>query len=96
MKNFMKNIDLCQIQDRVSDLKSQVDDIRFRKPWTKSRSTSPLFLIALGIGAAAVGITLYKKRSQVAKLCSKCGLGFKESLNGVAPSEGIKETANYG
>jgi hypothetical protein len=95
MKNFMKNMDLGQIQDRVSDLKNQLDDIRFRKPWTTSRSSSSLMLLALGAGLAAVGIVLYKKRAQVAKLCNNCGLGFGDRLNGVASPESLRESVSH-
>lgn len=90
----MKNIDLNQIHARISDLKNQVDGIRFRKPWTNGRSSSPLLALALGVGAAAIGITLYKKRAQVAKLFGQCGIKFNDAINDLEKNEGIKEAAN--
>jgi hypothetical protein len=87
----MKNIDLNHINNRISDLKNQVDGIRFRKPWTNSRSNSPFMVLALGIGAAAIGYTLYKNRTQFAKLCGKCGIKIKESMNDFNHEETSKE-----
>lgn len=94
MKSFFKNIEMSKIHDRVSDLKNQVEDIRFRKPWTTSRDKSPLLLIAFGAGLAAVGVALYKNRSQVAKLCSQCGDAVRDRINGMTSSEYIKEPTN--
>jgi len=87
MKNFLKNIDVSQIQDRVSELKNQVEELRLQKPWRTNKSSSPLMLLALGLGLAAVGVTLYKKRSQVAKLCNKCGDEIKDKMNSIKASD---------
>jgi len=95
MKNFFKNIDLSQIQDRVSDLKSQVEDLRFQKPWTTNRSSSPLVLLVVGAGLAAVGVALYKNRSKVAKLCNQCGDEIKSKFNEINSSDYSRETANH-
>lgn len=95
MRNFFKNVDLCQIQDRVTDLKSQVDDIRFRKPWTNGGSASPLMLLAIGAGVAVAGLALYKKRSEVAKLCNNCGDTIKDKLSGMHLPEFIKEPVTH-
>lgn len=95
MISLLKNIDLKQIKNRVADLKSEVDDLRFQKPWSTSRPTSPLILLALGAGVAMVGVALYKKRSKVAQLCNQCGEGIRDKISGMNSSEYSKETPTH-
>jgi len=78
MKNFLKNVDIDQIKDQVTDLKDQMAELRFRKPWTRGGESSPLLFIAIGAGLALAGVTLFKNRNEVADFCSNCGASLKE------------------
>lgn len=79
MMNWMKKVDLDRMRDQIVDLKGQVQDIRFRKPWTRGNETSPFLYMALG-AALAFGIrALYRNRAEVASLCSGCGAKLKDS-----------------
>lgn len=89
MRNFLRNVDFDQVKDQITDIKDQLSDIRFRKPWTKGRETSPLIFVAVGAALAVAGITLYKKRKNVAKLCASCGEELKDRWE----SSGMKDKA---
>lgn len=73
MKNFVKHVDFDQIKNQVSDLKDQMQDLHFRKPWTRGRDGSPFAFMALGAALAWIGMALYKNRVEVAHFCSNCG-----------------------
>lgn len=87
MRNFMKNVDMEQIKDQVSDLKEQVQELHFRKPWTRGEETSPFFYMLVGAALAWVGATLYKNRGEVASFCSNCGAKLKDTWE----ESGLKE-----
>lgn len=89
MRNIFKNIDLDQVKDQISEIKDQVQDIRFRKPWTTGSPTPRLAFVALGAAAAFAGIILYRNRKEVARLCSQCG----SDLMGKLENSGIKDKA---
>jgi hypothetical protein len=89
MKNWMKNIDLDQMKDQISDLKDQVQDIRFRKPWTKGDEPSPFLFMALGAALAWAGMAIYRNREEVAHFCSNCGARIKEGWD----QSGIRQKA---
>lgn len=89
MMNWMKSMDLDQMKDQIADLKDQVQDIRFRKPWTRGDETSPLLLLALGAGLAWAASALYKNREEVAGFCSSCGAKLKQTFE----SSGLKQKA---
>jgi hypothetical protein len=89
MMNWMKSVDLEQVRDQIVDLKDQVQDIRFRKPWTRGDETSPLVYMAVG-AALAWGIrALYKNREEVASFCNNCGSKLKDTWE----QSGLKEKA---
>lgn len=89
MMNWMKNVDLEQVRDQIVDLKDQVQDIRFRKPWTRGAETSPFLYMALGAALAWGVRALYKNREEVASLCSSCGAKLKDTWE----QSGLKEKA---
>jgi hypothetical protein len=89
MKNFFKNVDLDQVKDQIAEIKDQVQDLKFRTPWTKGSATSPAAFMAIGAAAALLGVTLYRNRKEVAHFCSNCGA----ELMGRFESSGIKEKA---
>ncbi len=78
MRNFFKNVDLSDVGDQIAELKGQVQDIRFRKPWTSGKSVSPIAWVGLGAIVAGAGYLLFKKRAAVAGLCSNCGASLKD------------------
>lgn len=73
MMNWMKSMDLDQMKGQIAELKDQIQDIRFRKPWTRGDEASPLLLMALGAGLAWAASALYRNREEVAGFCSSCG-----------------------
>lgn len=89
MKNFLRNVDLDQVKDQISEIKSQMQDLHFRKPWTKGGDSSPVALMAVGAALALVGVALYKNRREVANFCANCGTDFKDKWQG----SGLKEKA---
>ncbi|HKP96246.1 MAG TPA: hypothetical protein VJ385_10850 [Fibrobacteria bacterium] len=89
MRNFLKNVDMDQVKDQIADIKDQVQDLRFRKPWTKGSETSPAAFMAIGAALAVLGVTLYRNRGEVAHFCSNCGAEIK----GRWESSGMKEKA---
>ncbi len=74
MKNYMKTMNLDQIKDQVMDLKSQLKELHFRKPWTRERGTGSARLLMIGAGLALAGFALYKNRQKVARLWKKSGV----------------------
>jgi hypothetical protein len=91
MRNIFKNIDMEQVKDQISDIKAQVQDIHFRKPWTKGSPTPGIAFVALGAAAALAGVVLYRNRKQVARFCAQCG----SDLMGKLESSGIKDKAAH-
>lgn len=89
MKNWMKSVDLDQMKDQLSDLKDQVQEIRFRKPWTMGGDNAPILYLALGAALAWTASALYKNRDEVANFCTSCGTKLKNTLN----KSGLKEKA---
>src|SRR5688572_30592729 len=89
MMNWMKSVDLDQMRDQIVDIKDQIQDIRFRKPWTRGDETSPLLYMALGAALAWAAKAIYKNREEVASFCSNCGTKLKDSWE----QSGIKEKA---
>jgi hypothetical protein len=89
MMNFLRNVDLDQVKDQLTELKGQVQDLHFRKPWTNGSETSPAAFMAVGAALALVGVALYKNRSQVASFCANCGIDIKDKWE----SSGLKEKA---
>ncbi|MDB5047794.1 MAG: hypothetical protein JWO30_865 [Fibrobacteres bacterium] len=89
MKNFFKNVDLDQVKDQIAEIKDQVQDMKFRTPWTRGSDTSPAAFMAIGAAAALLGVTLYRNRKEVAHFCSNCGA----DLMGKLESSGIKDKA---
>lgn len=89
MMNWMKSVDLDQVRDQIVDIKDQIQDIRFRKPWTRGGETSPLMYMALGAGIAWAIKALYKNREEVASFCSNCGSKLKDSWE----QSGLKQKA---
>jgi hypothetical protein len=89
MKNFLKNVDLDQVKDQISDIKDQMQDLRFRTPWTKGNPTSPFAYMAIGAAMAMLGTALYRNRSEVANFCSNCGAELKSKWE----SSGMKDKA---
>jgi hypothetical protein len=89
MKNFFKSVDLDQVKDQISEIRDQVQDMKFRKPWTRGSDTSPAAFMAIGAAVALLGVTLYRNRGEVAHFCSNCGA----ELKGRWESSGIKEKA---
>jgi hypothetical protein len=87
MKNFMKNVDVEQIKDQVSELKDQVQDLHFRTPWTRGNPTSPFLYMAIGAALGWIGLALYRNRSDVANFCSECGAKLKDTWE----ESGLKE-----
>ncbi len=93
MKNFMKNVDIDQIKDQMTELKDQVADLRFRKPWTRGEESSPVLFLAIGAGLAFAAITLFKNRTEVANFCSNCGASLKEKWESSNLKEELKDKA---
>jgi len=89
MMNFLRNVDLDQVKDQITDIKGQLQDMRFRKPWTTGNDSSPLAFMTIGAALALVGMALYKNRSEVASFCANCGVDIKDKWQ----SSGIKEKA---
>ena len=89
MRNFLKNVDLDQVKDQIAEIKDQVQDMKFRKPWTRGEETSPITFMAIGAALALAGVTLYKKRDTVARFCSNCGAELKDRWE----SSGMKDKA---
>lgn len=89
MLNFMKNVDLQEVKSQVSDLKDQLQDLHFRKPWTRGGETSPFLYMVIGAAMALGGALLYRNRAEVANFCSNCGADLKSKWE----SSGIKEKA---
>lgn len=89
MKSWMKNVDMDQVKDQISELKDQIQDIKFRKPWTRGEDASPFLFMALGAAVTWAGIALYKNRDEVANFCSNCGTKLKDSWQ----QSGIKQKA---
>jgi hypothetical protein len=87
MRNFMKNVDIGEIKDQVSDLKAQMQDLHFRKPWMRGEETSPFFYMIIGAGLAWIGSALYKNRMEVAGFCSNCGAKLRDTWQ----ESGLKE-----
>jgi hypothetical protein len=87
MKNFMKNVDMEQIKDQVSDLKDQIQELHFRKPWRRGEETSPVLYMIVGAALAWAGAALYKNRGDVANFCSNCGAKLKDTWQ----ESGLKE-----
>lgn len=79
MMNWMKDMDLDQMKGQIRDLKDQVQDIRFRKPWTNGSDSTPFLYLALGAGLAWAASALYKNRTEVAHFCAQCGAKLKSS-----------------
>lgn len=89
MKNFFKNVDLENVTDQLAELKDQIQEMKFRKPWSKGSDTSPMAFLAIGAAMAGLGMALYKNRSEVANFCSNCGT----ELKGKWESFGMKDKA---
>lgn len=89
MMNFLKNVDLEQVKDQISEIKDQMQDMRFRKPWTTGSDKSPIAFMAVGAALALLGTALYKNRKEVANFCSGCGSDMKDRWE----NSGIKEKA---
>jgi hypothetical protein len=89
MLNFMKNVDLEEVRSQVSDIRDQLQDLHFRKPWTRGQETTPFFYMVLGAAMALGGALLYRNRAEVASFCSNCGAELKDRWK----SSGIKEKA---
>lgn len=85
MLNFFKNIDLDGMKNQISDLRDQVQDMKFQKPWTTGRPASPVAYMAAGAALTILGVALFRKRAEVARFCADCGTELKHkwnSLNG--------------
>ena len=89
MKNFFKNVDMDQVTDQISDIKDQLQDLRFRKPWTSGGSAAPIGFMAIGAALTLLGVTLYRNRTEVANFCSQCGAELKDKWE----SSGMKDKA---
>ncbi len=87
MKNWMKAIELKMLMNQIEKLKDQMEDVRFRKPWTTHSERTPLFYMALGAGIAWLIASLYKNRNEVADFCSTCGATMRDTWE----RSGIKE-----
>jgi hypothetical protein len=77
MRNFFKNLDMDDVKDQIADIKEQMQDIRFRKPWTNGSETTPAAFMAIGAAIAFLGMALYRNRTEVANFCSNCGAELK-------------------
>ena len=80
MKNFLKNIDINQIKGQIEDIREQMRDIRFRKPWTRGGETSPYLFMLIGAALTWTGLALYRNRTQVAEFCHNCGADLRGKL----------------
>lgn len=93
MKNFMKNVDIDQIKDQVTDLKEQLAELRFRKPWTRGDQSSPLLYLAIGAGLALAGVALFRNREKVANFYTNSGASLKEKWETSNLKEELKDKA---
>ncbi|MDB5102684.1 MAG: hypothetical protein JWP91_373 [Fibrobacteres bacterium] len=89
MKNFFKNVDMDQVTDGISEIKDQLQELKFRKPWTNGSGMSPIGYMAIGAGLTALGVALYRNRTEVANFCSSCGADLKNKWE----SSGMKDRA---
>lgn len=89
IKSWMKNVDMDQMRDQVADLREQLQDIRFRKPWTTGNDSSPVLFMALGAALAWAGMAIYRNREEVASFCSNCGAKLMHSWE----QSGLKQKA---
>jgi hypothetical protein len=89
MMNWMKSVDLDQMRDQIVDMKDQIQDIRFRKPWTRGEENSPILYLALGAALAWAASAIYKNREEVAHFCSNCGAMLKSTWD----QSGLKQKA---
>lgn len=89
MKNFLKNVDLEIVKDQLSEIKDQMQEMKFRKPWSSGSDTSPIAFLAIGAAMAGLGMALYKNRGEVANFCSNCGTELKDKWE----SSGMKDKA---
>lgn len=89
MKNWMKNMDMDQMKAQMTDIKDQIQELRFRKPWTKGADNSPFLFMALGAALAWAGMAIYRNRDEVATFCSNCGAKLKDSWE----QSGMKQKA---
>jgi hypothetical protein len=89
MRNFLKNVDLNEMKDQITEVKDQLADLHFRKPWSRGSDSSPVLFLAIGAALAALGMALYRNREEVASFCSNCGTDLKSKWE----SSGMKEKA---
>jgi hypothetical protein len=95
MLNLFKNIDLDGMKDQITDLRDQVQDMKFQKPWTSGRSASPVAYMAAGAALTILGVALFRKRAEVVRFCADCGAELKHkwnSLNGKEMDSAPTET----
>ena len=96
MRNFFKTIDVDGIKDQIGDIRDQLQEIKFQKPWTTGRSMSPVAYMAAGAALTILGVALFRKRAEVVRFCADCGTELKEkwnSLNGKEVDSKPAETA---
>lgn len=89
MRNFLKNVDMDQVKDQIADIRDQIQEMKFRKPWTTGSDTSPAAFMVIGAAVAMMGVALYRNRSEVAHFCSNCGADLKDKWE----SSGMKDKA---
>lgn len=87
--NWIKSVDLDQIKNQMAEMKDQLQELRFRKPWSKGNDTTPMLYMALGGALAWAGIAIYNNRKQVASFCSNRGAKLKDTWE----QSGLKEKA---
>ncbi len=66
MMDWMKGLDRERIVSQINELKDEVQDIRFRKPWSRGSDSTSLLYMALGAGLAWGATALFKNRKEVA------------------------------
>ena len=97
MRNFFKTIDVDGIKDQIGDIRDQLQEIRFQKPWVTGRSASPVAYMAAGAALTILGVALFRKRAEVVRFCADCGTELKEkwnSLNGKEVDSTPTQTAD--
>ncbi|MEO6096103.1 MAG: hypothetical protein ABIW76_10560 [Fibrobacteria bacterium] len=77
MLNIFKTIDLEEIQDGISELKEQYQELRSGG----SRGGSALGFVLLGAGVAVAATLIYRNRRKVRELVSEAGAELKDGFS---------------
>ncbi len=73
----------------MAEMKDQIQELRFRKPWSSGGEPSPTLYMAIGAALAYAGMALYKNRDEVADFCSTCGAKLRSTWE----QSGLKDKA---